>query len=508
MKEKFIFSLITGLSSNLLFLFASYILLSKLDIATVGTWIFLNTVVNLGFVFINVGFNSIHYQYSGKENISDYIGTYFMIKVVLLIINVIVTLGLLAILQIWSTVFLAFSLFLLFSKIFFVIGDIFIINLRIKIKIFKAEIPNFFVLTGYSLSVIYLAYNISHISDPILYLSVSNFIFYIFFIIIIFYLSKNEIKINKPNKILALNYIKDAKPLIFFSVVSVIATYLGNLILYYSFGNESLGYFSSVNIYLIPILVLISGTISSIYVTLFAQDFEREDFISIKTTLYTIEKYSSILFLFIIIIILLNGELIMVILLPNFLEAVPILYIMIFIPYFIGISQPYSWLLVAGKKQKLNARVNSFVSILLIILMLYFIPQEIFFVKTLGLGAMGYALAQTIPWIFWTFLCRYYIKKTLNIKSQKTMILQLFLAILTIIVAFFIKNLLNNLFFGNQILLLILSSTIAMGIFIGLLIVFKELKREDLSFFIEILKLKSYTESVKNEFSDKSKNQK
>jgi hypothetical protein len=40
-----------------------------------------------------------------------------------------------------------------------------------------------------------------------------------------------------------------------------------------------------------------------------------------------------------------------------------------------------------------------------------------------------------------------------------------------------------------------------MGIFIGFLIIFKELKREDLSFFIEILKLKSYTESVKKEFT-------
>ncbi len=40
-----------------------------------------------------------------------------------------------------------------------------------------------------------------------------------------------------------------------------------------------------------------------------------------------------------------------------------------------------------------------------------------------------------------------------------------------------------------------------MGIFIGFLIICKELKREDLSFFIEILKLKSYTESVKKEFT-------
>lgn len=502
MKEKFVFSLITGLSSNILFLIASYTLLLKLDIASIGIWVFLNTVVNLGFLFINVGFDSIHYQYSGKENISDYIGTYFMIKVVLLFINVIITLGILAILQIWNTIFFGFTLFLIFSKIFFCIGNIFIVNLRIKIKIFKAEIPNFLVITGNSLSIIYLAFNISHISDPILYLSISNFIFYTVFILIVFFLSKNEIKINKPNRILALNYIKDARPLIFFSLVSVIATYLGNLILYYSFGDESLGYFSSVNTYLIPVLLLISGSISSIYLTLFSKNFEKNDLESIKTTLYIIENYSSILFLFIIIIVILNGELIISIFLPHFFEAIPILYIMIFIPYFIAISSPYSWLLVAGKKQKINAHVNSFVSILIIVLMLFFIPQELFFFHTLGLGVIGYALAQTIPWIFWAILCRYYINKHLKIKSQKTMILQFFLAALTTIITFFVKIFLNDIFPGNRILLLILSSIIAIGMFIGFLIVFKELKREDLSFFVDILKLKSYTESVKKEFTN------
>ena len=81
------------------------------------------------------------------------------------------------------------------------------------------------------------------------------------------------------------------------------------------------------------------------------------------------------------------------------------------------------------------------------------------------------------------------------------MILQFLLAVLTIIITFFIKIFLNGIFPGNHILLLLLSSTIAMGIFIGFLIIFKELKREDLSFFIEILKLKSYTESVKKEFT-------
>ena len=76
----------------------------------------------------------------------------------------------------------------------------------------------------------------------------------------------------------------------------------------------------------------------------------------------------------------------------------------------------------------------------------------------------------------------------------------LILVIPTLIITFLIKNFLISILFENQIILLVLSSIIAIGMFIGLLIIFKELKKEDLSFFIGILKLKSYTESVKEEF--------
>ena len=81
------------------------------------------------------------------------------------------------------------------------------------------------------------------------------------------------------------------------------------------------------------------------------------------------------------------------------------------------------------------------------------------------------------------------------------MILQIFLAVLTVLITLFTKIFINNLFPGNHILLLLVSSATALVIFIGFLIITKELKREDLSFFIDILKLKSYTKSAKKEFT-------
>lgn len=51
-----------------------------------------------------------------------------------------------------------------------------------------------------------------------------------------------------------------------------------------------------------------------------------------------------------------------------------------------------------------------------------------------------------------------------------------------------------------NILLLIASSLVSLGIFFGFLFASRELKREDLRFFLQLVKFKSYIDSLKEEF--------
>ena len=97
------------------------------------------------------------------------------------------------------------------------------------------------------------SYILTYFSEPLIYLCVSNFIFDSLFLILILLFSKNEFKLSRLKKVLIQDYIKDVKPLILASITIVIATNLGNLILDYFFGHESLAYVSLVINYIIPL---------------------------------------------------------------------------------------------------------------------------------------------------------------------------------------------------------------------------------------------------------------
>lgn len=500
MKEKFVISLISQLSSNIIQLFAYYFLFIKLDVTLLGIWAFLSSIINLGFLFIDIGIDSIHFQYSGKANSSEFFGTYFFIKVLLILVNLAITIILVSALQLWSANYFILILFLLYDKILIQVIQIFLINLKTKIKIFKAELPSFFISLGKSISIIFLVFNLSLFIEPLLYLCLSNFLFDCTFIILILFLSKNEYKINKPQRDLALKYLKDVKPLLFYSIILVIAANLGQLIVDYSFGHEALGYVSFVSSYIMPILFLISTSIVTIYLPLFSLYFEKKDFTSIKRIIYIIEQYYSILFLAIILFILLNGELTISTILPKYINSIPILSIMIFIPYCIGISQPYAYLFIAGRKQNIIAKIDSFTRIFIILLMIVLIPPSIIVFQTLGFGGIGYAISQTIPWIIWSILCHYYSFKYLNIKSQKKILLHIFLAFLSFLMGSLVKNLFLSQIFKNQILLLLSSSLFIEGIFICLLFIFKELKRRDIKILIQLFRIQDYKESIFDEF--------
>jgi len=499
MKEKFIISIFSQIVANIIYLFAFYLLFLNLDKSLIGIWTFLSSIINLGFLFINIGLDTIHYQYSGKENSSEYFGTFFTIKMILLLINVLTTFILLINSELWSGYGLLIF-FLLSSKILLNIANIFFINLRTKIKVFKTEIPFFLTIIGKSSALVYLSINISYILNPLLFLCVSNFIFDSIFLLLILISSKNEFTLNKPRKELAINYLKDIKPLFLFSITLVVSTYLGNIILDYSYGHESLGNFTLINDYIIPALLIFSTSIITVYLTLFSKYFENGNIKSIEKLTHIIEKYSSIIFLSITLTVLLNGDLIFNLFLPEYIESVPILYIMVFIPYLIGISTPYSYHFIAGKKQKINAYINIFIRIIIIVLMVYLIPKNFLFFSTLGLGTIGYALSLTCPWVLWGILNRYYSHKKFNIKYQIKILSHILFAFTSFLVTFGLKTFLLIYFTQNIMILIILNTFISLIIFFSMLFTFKELKREDISFFSQLFKFQTYKKSLKDEF--------
>ena len=502
MKEKFIFSILSQMGRWVFTLIGSYLFFLYLDVELMGIWALLNSIVNLGFILVNLGFDSIHYQYSSKKDFEEYFGTFLFIKFALVLINVSVSIILIISFGLWNSEYLQIILFILFSKIIVDSLNIFLVHLKAKIRIFKVEIPLFVITIGQNISKIYIALNLSYISDPLLFLGITNFVFNVIYIILILSFSKKDIKINKPQMSIAVNYLKDTKGLIIFSILLVISNNIGSIILDYSFEHTDLAYFSLINTYFIPFFGLISTALIAIYMPLFSQYFERNEKESIQETVHMLEKYTSIFFICIIIMVLTGGELIFSIFLPQYLNSVPILYILTFSSYLTSINRTYFILLISGKKQDVSAIWSIFNVSLKLILLFILIPNQFFIFNMLGMGTIGYALAILIPSLISVFFARYSSKRYFDIKFQKEIFIHFLMGMSSFFIVFLLRIYVLNLLINENLILLTVLITLSIGIFFGFLFIFKILNKNDISIFYESLKLKIYTNSLKEEFSN------
>ena len=172
---------------------------------------------------------------------------------------------------------------------------------------------------------------------------------------------------------------------------------------------------------------------------------------------------------------------------------------MIFIPYLKGITRPYSIPLISAKKFSLTAKINSINNVFIIVLMIILVPPSFLIIRTLGLGIIGCAIAQTIPWLLWSIVYRYSFSRQFKIDFQKKSLLHLPILAITIVVSLFFRNLIIIVYI-EDFLQIFFTLIISFIIYFGLLIISKNLKKDDLKLLLQILNLKKYRISLKEEF--------
>lgn len=495
MKEKFTFSLFSQFINQILTLIANYFLVLFIDVEIMGLWALLNSFINLGFIFNDLGLTSIHYQYSEKKNFNDYFGSFFVIKIFLIGINVFLSLILVFVFGLFYYPYFSVILVLLFSNILSSLLNIFITNLNAKLKIFKAEIP-FLIFTSFlNIVKILIALNIQLFTNPLLILSATIALFNSLHILIIIIIVKKDFKLNKPNILYIKSYIRDSSHLILYYILSVISSNVGNLILAYSFNLSTLAYFNLVNSYLIPLFGVISITMISICTPLYSRLFANSKLNLVEKISHLIEKYISILFLSIILIIFAFGDLLFELFLPHYINSLFILKLMLIFVYLSGVNRSYSLILISGKKQKMSAYL-SIINVSLILSLIVFLIPKIF----AGLGTTGYAFAYIVPSFIISFNLRYITWKLLKIKPNKEIIFHILISALVILIFLILRFYLKEFIFYNKIFYLIFSIILSLGTFFGLLFFFKLLRKEDIKFILKLFKIENYTSSIREEF--------
>lgn len=498
MKEKLLIRIVSRISIQLFSIFSSYLLTLYLEVELIGIIGFATSFIDLFSMFIQIGFTNIYLQKNAEENFEEYFSVFFFFQTIVYIGNYIFLLFFCLFLS-FEPILLSFLILKLISVIFTQFTGIFSTNLISKMKIYKTEISALITNITRSIIIIFIAFNLNSFTNPLNILGQTYVCISLLSFIITLVLSKGEFSFKKLNKINMKNFINATKPLMLSYILSMIVKNLGKVLLDINYGHESLAYYYIVDSYIIFFLLLISGQIDQLFASYFPKKFEEKNIKSIEILTHKAEKYSSIFFLSIIIFVFLNGKLLFKLFLPNYIDSVIYLYILILIPFSIGISRPYFSHLIPSKRQDIFAKYTLTKHVITFFLILILVPTNVFSINMLGFGALGLSILMTTISVIDIFMSRYFSYK-IGIPSNKKIINHIIYAIVAFFLTYFFSlYFLRNMIF-NDLIYITISSILLLSIFSLELLMFKEIGREDLKFILELLKISSHKKSIIKEF--------
>ncbi|WP_371803555.1 lipopolysaccharide biosynthesis protein [Candidatus Lokiarchaeum ossiferum] len=499
MKEKFMSRMIFQVALQLLNILSAYFFVKFIAVELLGVTGRISSYIGIFTMFLTIGLDSIYLQHSGESDFSTFFSNFFFIKSTLLIVSFI---ALFIFIIIVDFEFKAYFFLIAFSEILIRFTQIINTHLRAILKIYKAEIPNFVIGFLNAIIKIILSFNISKFSSPLSVFALNSVFFAMINLGITIYISKGERVKSRINKKRIIQLLKETSPLIFSSIILIFNENISNLIIDYAYGAEEFTYYYFVRAFIIVTLTTFTLSISVIYESYFAKWFNKGRTEEIQKMTRKVEKYTAIFYVVIIILTFLNGGLAFKIFLPEYQNALVILYILIFTPLIGGLNRPYSKHLYAGKKQKIVSKYLTIRSVLFLIFLLIIVPEEIGPVRLFGFGVYGLCALRLSFLILDYLVFKYYSWKLFSIRGEKRLFILLPLALISLGISYLFKDLIQ-LYVEYDFLILLLSSLFGVVIFIILSYIFKIIKQEDLTFFREILRLSNYSESIKEEFQEK-----
>ncbi len=503
MKEQLIVRVVARLIITIFSLFVSYFLLLKLDVELIGVIAFSTSLIGLFTLFKDLGFGLIYFQHNSDKDFDDYFSIYFFLQTVTTFINFTPIFVLIFFLNLEPLVF-SFLFLKVISELFLNLSLPWRTNLESRLKYIKLELVVLVInIVQYSL-LLFLIFNLEFVENPLIILGQIYISISIIQLIIVLLISRREFQFNNINREKLKQFIKDTRPLIMMTVIGAILGNLGQVFINLFFGLEALAYYYFADAYIVSILLVISGEIHQILLTYIPKELKEDNFGNTEMIVHKIEKFSSMFFLIIVIIVFLNGELLLNIFLPNYSQAIIYLYILIFIPYLSSINRPYSALLIPFKKQKLSSSYTLVKSVIWTALIFILVPKELFSIKLLGLGSVGLAFIILSGHIIDVFFQRFFLKR-IGINYEKKILYHILCAALALFLTYMISHFFLRFIIVNDLLYVLATSGLLAGIFILILIVFKEITREELKFFFTLLKVSAYKESLINEMKVKRK---
>jgi O-antigen/teichoic acid export membrane protein len=305
--------------------------------------------------------------------------------------------------------------------------------------------------------------------------------------------------LKKPSLELSKSYFSFAFPTMITSVIVTLSTNIDKIMIGYFWTSTEVGYYYSVQQILLIILV-INAAITTVLFPAFSKYHKDKNFLEINKITLKAERYISMIMIPIaVVLILFVNSIISIMLNSSFLPAASVLITLTLFAVITSFIGPYSALIGGLNRPGIAAKIGLVVCIINIVLNYFFIPQW-GLLTPLGInGPTGAAIATLISTLVGLFGFKIMAKKLTGIPLlQRYTLYHIIAGLLMACVLVY----LNSLIPAVRWYQLLVFAALGLVIYISVLFVLKEFKKQDFYFFLDIARPKEMLSYIKSELKE------
>jgi len=323
----------------------------------------------------------------------------------------------------------------------------------------------------------------------------------IVFFVGMWFLRKYPVK--KPSWKMCKNYFSFALPIALISVIGIISLNIDKIMIGYFWTSTEVGYYFTVQ-RVMEIITILSGSVAALLFPTISQLHSFKNFDKIKQTTRLAERYTSMVMIPpIVVIIVFTYPVINIMLDSSFLPAASVLVTLTIYAFIFGLNMPYNTLITGINRPGVGAKIGFAVCATNIPLNYLFIP-ETGLLSSFGInGPTGAAVATVISVSVGFFGIRMAARKFTGIKLMQSHTPRHVIAGLVMGLVLYFLAFHTSFFPAIHWYHLFMFAGLGLVVYLGVLFVLKELKKQDLLFFLDLLHPKKMLKYVKSELKEK-----
>lgn len=309
-----------------------------------------------------------------------------------------------------------------------------------------------------------------------------------------------QYKIKKPTKLMAKRYFVFALPMMLIAVIGVISTNIDKIMIGYFWTKVEVGYYFTVQQVLEIITVLALAVEAVLFPTL-SEFHSLKNLKGIKNKTLQAERYISMIIVPVaVVIIVLVKPVINIMLSGSFLPAAAVLITLTLYAYLISMMIPFSSLIGGVDRPSIAAKISIIVCLVNILLNYLFIPEN-GLLSYIGInGPTGAAVATVISGVIGFIGLRLAARKLTKIKILQSHTPR---HIIAGIIMGGILFYLSGFVYDFRFYYLVAFAFLGLGIYLFLLFLLREFKKEDFKFFVGLFNPKEMVKYVSSELKSK-----